>query len=738
MDSFRRLNDIALLVLLLCRTMETHKPILSLLRKGPAQRSLFGPVDREQLRAECQAALRRDSEEASRRWGFDFVSDKPLERGDFHWEGIPSAEVPLLYRPSLLGSDQEDEHTVSGTTGQMAQPTPLGLSAGASHYNNRECVTNKGRVPLTAESSTAMEKTPEKDENFKLKRKQTNITDFYQAKRRVVGTPRKSDICDLHHHLNSASALASERLSHHGPQPVVLPTPLDLDKSEVTSLGLPPTTSHGGSDTNISVDGAAGASGAAVVAAASGAGVAGGTESSGIVEPQRTRAALEHLQQKILKITEQIRVEQEARDDNVAEYLKLAHNADKQQASRIKQVFEKKNQKSAQTIAHLHKKLEHYHKKLKEIEQNGPARQPKDVLRDMQQGLKDVGANVRAGISGFGGGVVEGVKGGVSALTHTAVVSKPREFASLFRNKFGSADNIAHLKDTLEDGVGGTSEDALTPRALSGSATLVSSPKYGSDDECSSASSGSGVGSNSGGAGGGGTGTGGGTGGGVGGTGGGMSGLGPTMGSPRLDGHHHHHHHHVHSSWDALLEGLQEIKASQAHMEDAIEDMKSQLQSDYSYMTRCLQEERYRYERLEEQLNDLTELHQNEMTNLKQELASMEEKVAYQSYERARDIQEAVESCLTRITKLELQQQQQQVVQLEGVENANARALLGKLINVILALMAVLLVFVSTLANFITPLMKTRARVAATVLLTLLLFILWKHRDFWEPWLLPS
>ena len=73
-----------------------------------------------------------------------------------------------------------------------------------------------------------------------------------------------------------------------------------------------------------------------------------------------------------------------------------------------------------------------------------------------------------------------------------------------------------------------------------------------------------------------------------------MSGLGPTLGSPRLDGHHHHHHHHVHSSWDALLEGLQEIKASQAHMEDAIEDMKSQLQSDYTYMTRSLQEEGYR------------------------------------------------------------------------------------------------------------------------------------------------
>ncbi len=142
--------------------------------------------------------------------------------------------------------------------------------------------------------------------------------------------------------------------------PPLLSSP-QLDKSEVATLGLPSTTSHGGSDSNISADGAAAASGV----------MAGGAECSGAGEPQRTRAALEHLQQKILKVTEQIRVEQEARDDNVAEYLKLAHNADKQQASRIKQVFEKKNQKSAQTIAHLHKKLEHYHKKLKEIEQVG-------------------------------------------------------------------------------------------------------------------------------------------------------------------------------------------------------------------------------------------------------------------------------------------------------------------------------------------------------------------------------
>lgn len=42
---------------------------------------------------------------------------------------------------------------------------------------------------------------------------------------------------------------------------------------------------------------------------------------------------------------------------------------------------------------------------------------------------------------------------------------------------------------------------------------------------------------------------------------------------------------------------------------------------------------------MEDQFNDLTELHQHETSNLKQELASIEEKVAYQAYERARDIQ---------------------------------------------------------------------------------------------------
>ncbi|KAM4562717.1 transmembrane and coiled-coil domains protein 1 isoform 2-T14 [Odontesthes bonariensis] len=423
----------------------------------------------------------------------------------------------------------------------------------------------------------------------------------------------------------------------------------------------------------------------------------------GAPDPQRTKQAIAQLQQKILKLTEQIKIEQTARDDNVAEYLKLANNADKQQSTRIKQVFEKKNQKSAQTIQQLQRKLEHYHRKLREVEHNGIPRQPKDVLRDMQQGLKDVGAKV----TGFSEGVVDSVKGGLSSFsqaTHSAagaVVSKPREIATLIRNKFGSADNIPALKDSLDDpaveegvmGAGGRSLGSTGHQ-------LQSSPKYGSEDDCSSATSGS-AGANS-------------T---TGAPGGPPSSKGNTLERSQS------------SSLDMLLQEVQDLREGQTRLEESLDTLKSHYQRDYTVVMQALQEERFRCERLEEQLNDLTELHQNEILNLKQELASMEEKIAYQSYERARDIQEALEACQTRISKMELQQQQQQVVQLEGLENATARTLLGKLINVLLALMAVLLVFVSTVANCVVPLMKTRSRSLSTLLLILLLAFLWRNWD---------
>ncbi|KAL0978339.1 hypothetical protein UPYG_G00169250 [Umbra pygmaea] len=344
-------------------------------------------------------------------------------------------------------------------------------------------------------------------------------------------------------------------------------------------------------------------------------------------------------------------------------------------------MFERKNQKSAKTISDLQKQLAQYNKKLKEIQQHSFGRQPKDVQVNMQQWLKDLGASVRAGISSFAGGMV-------GELSQTAEVAKAKELVILILKKLN--------KDVIEDRVEGRSVDAPQTSCIN----LASSPERSSDDVWSSDSV----------------------------TGCkcvGAQGGGGMLGQDRSDVHQQL------GPMETLLEGLQEMKASQVHMEDAIENLTNQLQSNYSYMKHYLLEERFCNELLEEQLNDLTELHHIEIANFIQALLSMEEKVAYQSEESSREIEEAVDLCMNRITNLETQQQQ--TLQLERVENDIPRALLGKVINVFLALMAVVLVIISNLANFIAPLMNTKARGAANVLLLLLLFIVWKYWDFLDP-----
>lgn len=90
---------------------------------------------------------------------------------------------------------------------------------------------------------------------------------------------------------------------------------LQIDRLEVSGLGQTPLAVSYGADSSFP------------------------SGEDGTPDPQRTKQAIAQLQQKILKLTEQIKIEQTARDDNVAEYLKLANNADKQQSTRIKQVL---------------------------------------------------------------------------------------------------------------------------------------------------------------------------------------------------------------------------------------------------------------------------------------------------------------------------------------------------------------------------------------------------------------
>ncbi|CAL8386245.1 unnamed protein product [Boreogadus saida] len=495
--------------------------------------------------------------------------------------------------------------------------------------------------------------------------------------------------------------------------PVIYVTETDRGLFDgANSLGLPTALRRGGSESNLDV-------------------VDSGGEGGVGLDFTKGALALDGLQQKILKVTEQIKVEQTARDQNVAEYLKLVNNADKQQVGRIRQVFEKKNQKSAHAVARLQRKLEQYHRRVKDgeggVAKTGP-REP--APPGSANGSGSGGSSGGGGGGGGGGGASQKESGGGSrskegslrdvsstgrhhhhhpaldkvktigpgvSLSPPFFFNKSREIANLIRNKFGSADNIAHLKSSMETGAGLQAAGGAA-RALSGSANTVASraPKYTtSDDECCSTGTSASADSN-----------------GNRGSGAGSAGRAESQGA-RLG---------------EVLEVVREIREAQAQLAEDMEAMKSQFKQDYGYFTRTIQEERYRYERLEDQLNDLTELHQHETINLKQELASIEEKVAYQAYERARDIQEALESCQTRVSKLELQQQQQQQSTAQP-ESADAKVLLGKCINIMLAIATVILVCVSTAAKFAAPLLRSRLHLGLTCTALSLLALVWRHWD---------
>lgn len=283
-------------------------------------------------------------------------------------------------------------------------------------------------------------------------------------------------------------------------------------------------------------------------------------------EVQRSRSCLDNLQQKILKVTEQLKIEQTARDENVAEYLKLVNSADKQQMGRIKDVFEKKNRKSAQNIAQMQKKLEQYHRKIKdsEIHQSPspqsskakrstiPRESPRELLRDMTGSGRHPTMDK---IKTIGPGV---------SLSPPFFFSKPREFANLIRNKFGSADNIAHLKTTLDassplptDGAG---------KGLSSSTSLVGKPRYPSDDECSSGSASISADSN-----------------------GNPAMVGVPAGKGDQTGGDGQ------SRLDLCLEEVREIKDAQSQLQEDIEEIKTQFKREYGIINQTLQEEKYRY-----------------------------------------------------------------------------------------------------------------------------------------------
>uniref|UniRef100_A0A8C3TPX6 Cyclin-dependent kinase inhibitor 1C n=1 Tax=Catharus ustulatus TaxID=91951 RepID=A0A8C3TPX6_CATUS len=70
--------------------------------RSPVCRSLFGPVDHEELGRELRERLREMGEDDQRRWDYNFQTDTPLPGpGRLRWEEVEAGAVPAFYRETL-------------------------------------------------------------------------------------------------------------------------------------------------------------------------------------------------------------------------------------------------------------------------------------------------------------------------------------------------------------------------------------------------------------------------------------------------------------------------------------------------------------------------------------------------------------------------------------------------------------------------------------------------------------
>lgn len=446
---------------------------------------------------------------------------------------------------------------------------------------------------------------------------------------------------------------------------------------------------------------------------------ASGPSGTQMFDPELTQKAVELLQGKIEKTKELIREEQTSRDDNVNEYLKLSSNAsNQQQQGRIKQVFEKKNQKSAQNIVHYQKKLEEYQKRLQDLQEHGV--RPKQTHK-LGMGLK----NIRD-------------------MSNT-VMSKPKEFAHLLRHKykFGSADNLSAISKDSDSDTPNHKKESGNNRSHHGSASL---PRENSAGLSGSSSRGvfdgnpkrkcisdDGRRSDN------------------------MSESAATSASeaeqhlsppPRASPSRANQTNTInltddplaqsaaqtipHSSsaeWSTIMQELTLHKEEVDHLREEMDELRQHFKQELETLMYQLREERDRYDRLEEQMNDLTELHQHEIENIKSGVSDMEEKVQYQSEERLLDIKEHLQGLETKVTSMEHQQAQQQYLNIEGLDSTDARAVMMKLLTAIITVVHVCLFIVGTVMNLARPFLSTSTRAASTIMIVIVACVVYYRQE---------
>ncbi|XP_006148696.2 LOW QUALITY PROTEIN: cyclin-dependent kinase inhibitor 1 [Tupaia chinensis] len=144
-------------------------------------RRLFGPVDSEQLRRDCDELMAGCVQEARERWNFDFVTETPLE-GDFAWERVRGLGLPKVYLPAGSRDSQDD------LGGGKWPSTSSALPQATAQDDHVDLLLSCTLVPCSSERREESLGGPGASQG--RKRRQTSMTDYYHSKRRRIFSKR--------------------------------------------------------------------------------------------------------------------------------------------------------------------------------------------------------------------------------------------------------------------------------------------------------------------------------------------------------------------------------------------------------------------------------------------------------------------------------------------------------------------------------------------------------------------
>ncbi|KRZ12806.1 Bardet-Biedl syndrome 2 -like protein [Trichinella zimbabwensis] len=383
----------------------------------------------------------------------------------------------------------------------------------------------------------------------------------------------------------------------------------------------------------------------------------------------------DRLIKKIEDVGVKIKAAMKTKEADVDEFLRVSgrlhdHESDNPQLLRIRVLFNRKNRKTTQLINSL---------QLTKLCETGSMRRgiTETVLTNVGQGLKDVGVNIKESLSEYTG----------------SVINAPKDFTRrLLKSKSGSADNIA-LSSTADKHKpaigsiksGAKEEDNSVFYFPLHSEDVESSSKDDDQSELSSP----------------------------------IQGVSRGFEDP--------------DDLDPFFEEVRALQNAVASLSREIDRLKAQIQQEYNFFHGALHEEKYRYQHLEDQMNDMVELHQAEISNLKEEVQMIEGRLQYQFRDQIQDIQDLIGQMQTKVEFLEKSTKElQQAVGLENLSDSTAG---GQAIRALLLFLQILIMLLVTLWNIVVPFIKSRTRLITTTTFVIFIIYLNKNWDTISAWL---